>query len=368
MAPYRIGEWTLPPLDPQGREPLYLRLANVIEDGIRAGRLTVGQRLPAERSLALGLAISRTTATGAYEELRARGLVRGHVGRGTVVVGAASAPAGGSIPWAERAVRLTSVAAEIFSSITPPTGDTISFANGWPDPALYPTGALDAVLRRLGDRGAAQLCTPSPAEGEPVLREAISGWLASRGISAAPDEILITASAQAGLNLLARTFVGPGDVVVTENPTWMGATFAFRWAGAEVVGVPLDHEGVQCDLLEDALVRLRPKLVYLLPTFHNPTGTLLSPERRRRVLDLAARFRVPVVESDLYGHVFFEEAPPPPLKAQDDGGLVIYAGSFSKMVVPGFRIGWLVAPRAAIAPLTAAKMLTDICTAGISRW
>ena len=108
MAPHRIGDWTLPPLDPSGREPLYLQLANVIEEGARAGRLAVGQRLPAERSLAAELGISRTTATGAYAELQARGLVRGHVGRGTIVVAAGRDAGGASIPWAERAVRLTS--------------------------------------------------------------------------------------------------------------------------------------------------------------------------------------------------------------------------------------------------------------------
>jgi 2-aminoadipate transaminase len=171
----------------------------------------------------------------------------------------------------------------------------------------------------------------------------------------------VTSGAQQGINVLARAFLSPGDVVLTESLTFQCALVAFRWAGAEVVGVPVDQDGLQPDALEEALARHRPKLLYTIPTFHNPTGAVLGHERRRRILELTARYRVPVVESDLYGEIFFEDAPPPRLKALD-GASVVYQGSFSKIAVPGLRVGWLVAPPEAMGALTVAKEFVDLHT------
>ncbi len=192
----------------------------------------------------------------------------------------------------------------------------IGFGMGLPDPNLYPIETLDALLDTL-PRGDGSLYNPAPAWGDPVLRETLSGWLRSRGIRAAPEEILVTTGGQQGLNVLSRAFITPGDVVLTENPTYPGAFLTFRWAGADVVGVPVDHDGVRVEALEEALARYRPKLIYLIPAFQNPTGAVLTAERRRRVLDLALQYRVPVVESDLYGDLYFEQEPPAALKAQD---------------------------------------------------
>jgi DNA-binding transcriptional MocR family regulator len=346
--------------DPHATEPLYLQLVHAIEDGIRAGRLRVGQRLPAERALAADLGVSRTTVTGAYQELEARGLLRGHVGRGTTVVGAPAGARVSGLPWGQRSSALALRAAPAFGAPRPRPTDLVAFDTGWPDPALYPVEALEALLEELPGRGTAELYTSAPPPGDPLLRRALATWLGTRGIRTEPEGVLITAGAQQGINVLARAFVQPGDVVLTEAPTFQCALVAFRWAGADVVGVPIDHEGIQPDAFEEALERYRPKLVYLIPTFHNPTGAVLSRERRRRVIELAARYRVPLVESDLYGEIFFEDAPPPRLRAQDEGGLVVYQGSFSKIGVPGLRVGWLVAPPEAMAALTAAKEFSDL--------
>ncbi len=350
-------------LDPAGAEPLYLQLVEAIEEGIRVGQVQVGQRLPSERRLAQRLKTSRTTVTNAYAELEARGLVRGHVGRGTAVVAAPTDAKPVPIPWRQRMTRLTVAATDAFAPARTESADVISFANGWPDPSLYPRDALETVLERVARRKDLDVYGPSPTEGEPELRAALSQWLRTFGIRATADQVLITAGAQEGLNLLARALLSPGDVAIVERPTWPGAALAFRWAGAEVVAVPVDDHGIQPELLEDMFVRYRPKLLYLIPTFHNPTGVVLSAERRRKVLALAEQFRVPVIESDLYGRLALDGTAPPPLKALDDGGLVIYQGSFSKMVVPGLRVGWLVGPPAAVAALSEAKMLAQLCTA-----
>ncbi|MGH7266003.1 MAG: PLP-dependent aminotransferase family protein, partial [Candidatus Rokuibacteriota bacterium] len=360
MPPRRPTEPPLiPPPDSAAAEPLYLQVVQRIEDGIRAGRLRVGQRLPAERALAAELGVSRTTVTGAYQELEARGLLRGHVGRGTLIVGA---PPGSrsALPWSQRVSGRALRAAPVSFGVPRPRGDVIAFDSGWPDPHLYPVEALEDILERLPGRGTTELYASAPPPGDPRLREAVAGWLTSRGIPTHVEDVLITAGAQQAINVLARAFLGPGDVVLTEATTFQCALVALRWAGAEVVGVPMDHEGILPDALEEALERYRPKLAYLIPTFHNPTGAVLGRERRHRVLELAGRYRLPVVESDLYGELYFEEPPPPRLKALDAGGLVVYMGSFSKIGVPGLRIGWLAAPSEAIGPLTLAKEFVDL--------
>ena len=315
--------------------------------------------------MAIDLKVSRTTATGAYQELQARGILRGHVGRGTVVVGAPPDVRHAALPWAQRIAPMAIQAMQAAYAV-PPGPDVIGFDSGLPDARLSPAETLDGLLDAL-PRGDGSLYTPAPAWGDPVLRETLTGWLRSRGIRATTDEILVTTGGQQGLNVLARAFLTPGDVVLAESPTYMGALLAFRWAGADVVGVPVDHEGIRVDLLEEALARYRPKLLYVIPTFHNPTGAVLTRERRRRVLELALQYRVPVVESDLYGDVYFEQEPPAPLRAQDGSGVVIYQGSGSKLAVPGLRIGWLVAPLPAMAALTAAKSFEDLHTATLTQ-
>jgi DNA-binding transcriptional MocR family regulator len=351
----------IPPPDPGAGEALYLQVVRAIEDGIRGGRFRVGERLPAERQLAADLGVSRTTVTGAYQELEARGLLRGHVGRGTVVVAAPADAARQTFPWPQRASSLALRAAPASFALPPRRPDAIGFECGWPDPALYPTADLASLLGELQAGATAELFASAPPAGDPALQQAVNRWLTSRGVRSDPEAILITAGAQQGINVVARAFLAPGDVVLTEALTFQCALVAFRWAGVDVVGVPMDHEGLLPDALEEAMARYRPKLLYTIPTFHNPTGAVLSHERRRQVLDVASRFRVPVLESDLYGELYFE-APPPPRLAAQDGGLVLHQGSFSKIAVPGLRVGWLAGPPEAMGPLTVAKEFLDLHT------
>ena len=150
--------------------------------------------------------------------------------------------------------------------------------------------------------------------------------------------------------------------MLTEAPTFLGALMAFRWAGAEIIGVPVDDDGIRSDPLEETIIRQRPKFLFLMPNFQNPTGTVLSLERRKVILDIASRYRVPIIESDLYGEIYFDHKPPLPLKAMDVSGSVIYQGSFSKIVAPSLRVGWLVVPDGALPALLAAKAFEDLHT------
>jgi DNA-binding transcriptional MocR family regulator len=341
----------------QSKAPVYGQLATSIEAAISDGRIQLGTRLPSERKLAADLELSRTTVTLAYRELEARGLVRGRVGHGTVVIAADSETA--AIPWLQRASRFVALAGTSLPT-TPDTGaDVISFADGWAHPSLYPRAQLEEICRGVSaDLGASLV--PSPVEGLPALRSSVAAWLRTKGITAPADNVMITGGAQHGLNLIARTLLSPGDVVLMESPTWLGAIRAFQWAGAEVVGVRMDADGICCDALEDALARLRPKLIYLIPNFHCPTGRVLSLEKRHEVLRLAARARVPILESDVYGDVYFDDPPPPSLKALDDAGLVIHQGSMSKISSASLRIGWLVGPSAALDLLARAKAIQEL--------
>lgn len=347
-------------LDPTSEAPAYRQLAAALAAEIRAGRLAVGARLPSERRLAETLDLSRTTVTAAFRELESQGLVRGHVGRGTIVLAEEPSAAPDGVAWRQRASRLA--APPDAQGPRPPAGaDNIAFADGWLHPELQPRSqlaeALQAVQHRMAD-----LLAPAPIAGLPALREGLARMLEARGIAAGPDDVLVTGGAQQGLNVVARALVSPGDAVLVESPTWHGAVRSFRAAGAEVAGVPLDREGVDPDALEDALIRLRPKFVYLIPNFHCPTGRVMGLERRRQVLALCAKFRTPILESDVYGDIAITGPRPPSLASLDTAGLVIHQGSASKIVGSSLRIGWLSATPAALDLLAGAKANLDLST------
>jgi DNA-binding transcriptional MocR family regulator len=349
--------------DPQAASPIYLQLAAAVSDAIRAGRIEIGARLPSERVYARTLGLSRTTITAAYQELSASGLIRGHVGRGAIVIAADPdrIPAG-EISWTQLASRL---APRIQALNTGNNPDVISFGDGWLHSSLTPRAALAACAARTALESAS-LIKAAPLSGLPALKDALIETLRTNGVTATSGEMLITGGAQQGLNVIARALVSPGDTVVSESPTWHGAIRAFRAAGAEVTGIGMDLEGMDADALEDSLARRRPKFVYLIPTFQCPTGRLMSLSRRRRILEICARFRTPIVESHVYGELSFAERLPS-LKSLDSAGLVIHQGSASKSISAALRLGWLVAPQPATELFAAAKAAIDLSTPAMTQ-
>jgi len=251
--------------------------------------------------------------------------------------------------------------------------EMISFAGGLPGPEVFPLAEIEAaaqlVLQGQG-RAAVQYST---TEGHLPLREMLVRHMDRYGIKVSPDNVLVTTGAQQALDLIGKLFINPGDHVLTEAPTFLGALQAFTAYQAEYLTVPIDDDGMRVDLLEDAL-RAGPKFLYVLPNFQNPAGVTLGLERRRRLVELASHYGVPIVEDDPYGQLRYEGEHLPPivkLDAEFHGcangersfrGDVLYLGTLSKTLAPGFRLGWVVAPEDVIRRLVMMKQGADLHT------
>jgi 2-aminoadipate transaminase len=264
----------------------------------------------------------------------------------------------------------TSAIRELFKLLGKP--GIISFAGGFPDPALFDVEgirlATDQVL--AGHPGA--VLQYGATEGWGPLREALSGYLANKGISATPEQIITTTGSQQGLDLIGKTMINPGDKVIVEGPTFLATIQCFRLYGADLVSAPIDADGVKVDELERLIIEHKPKLVYLIPTFGNPSGALLNMARRKRILELAVQHRVLVVEDDPYGELYFGAPPPPSMLALSDGvpgsrDFIAYCGSFSKVLSPGLRVGWMVAQPQLLANAVMCKQFSDAHTSNLTQ-
>lgn len=243
----------------------------------------------------------------------------------------------------------------------------ISFAGGLPNPAAFPVDELREVVVHVMTDHASNALQYGPTEGHYRLRNAIAQGMGEHyGAPQQVDNILITAGSQEALHILVTILIDPGDTVITSNPTYLGALLAFRAALARVEGVASDSEGMLVDGLEDTLRDLDrqgrcPKLIYLVPTFQNPTGATLSQERRQRIYEIACRRGMLIVEDDPYGLLRYEGDGIPPMKSLDQEQRVAYLGTFSKILAPGFRLGWLAADSNLIRKAVVAKQAYDIC-------
>jgi DNA-binding transcriptional MocR family regulator len=345
--------------------PLYRHLVTLLEDGIARGDVPPGFRLPPERDLARTLRVSRATVVSAYRELEARGLLRGYVGRGTFV---SAKPDGGSAPFAWRgkmsAAALNSSDSTVRDLVRAAADPAlVSLAAGVPALDCFPAEAFQQAMNDVLTRHAVKLTAwrHGPTEGLPDFREALAHRFGGE-----PEHILVIAGAQQGLDLLARCLVDPGDAVIVDRPGYVGAIQTFRTAGARLVG--WDVVRADLDELEELLLRYRPKLIYTNPTHHNPTGVTLSIRTRRELLELAAQYRVPIVEDDTYRELSLTTPAPPSLFKLDDAHrVVIRVNSFSKMLAPGLRLGWISAVRSIVEQLVLIKQQVDPHTQNLSQ-
>jgi DNA-binding transcriptional MocR family regulator len=352
------------------RYPLAQQLVDELRRRVQAGSLGPGERLPPVRGLASSLRVTPETVAGAYKRLVDEGYLRGEVGRGTFVAAPplraeedplAPFEAGGALP----------PFANPSSTPGPPSNrellrlasrpGVVSFAASVGALELAPVQALKEALAGALEQDGAGALQVGPTQGFPPLRALVAELLQQRGLQIDESTVCITSGCQQGIDLAAKVFVGPGDAVLVEQPSFLGALEAFRARGARIVGVPIEADGLRVEALPALIQRHHPKLLYCMPTYQNPTGRSLCFEKRRALLRIAAAFDLPIVEDDSAGFFNLEAGPAPPsLKTDDQAGYVIHLGTFSKLIAAGLRLGWLVADPPVFEKLVAAKYASDL--------
>lgn len=354
-------------------EPLYRRLVGALRLKVEDGALPIGSRLPSERTLAKMLGISRTTVQSAYRELESLGYLQPRRGSGTFVRGRPEWPSpvaagrSGWPRWRRQSPGDNSFLLDLMQAAS--ERHRYGFETGVPDPKLMPVRAFKTIIEDLFSQQSPEWVSYSPTPGIPQLRHALTQTLLPlRGLNGVrPEEVLVLTGSMQGLDLIGKAWLGPGDTVLVENPTFPGAIQIFRSFGARLVGVPMDRHGVVVEALVELLEHARPKLLYVQPTLQNPTGAILAARRRAALLEAATRADVLVVEDDAYGLLVHKDAPPP-LKALDEQGRVLYLSTVSKIVSPGLRLGYLVAEERLVRELAYVKQLTDLHTSTVSQF
>jgi 2-aminoadipate transaminase len=369
-------------LQPESHIPLYVQLRDQLRALVHSGELRSGDRIPASRELAGQLGVHRTTVANAYAELESEGLISGHVGRGTYICGVPvkqfSPPPrtngnGGGMRW--EALFADDRGEESLSRMMPevPPG-AIAFTIARPDTECFPLEEFrrctNDALRRDGGR----ILQFGSTDGYEPLKRELLALFRSEGLNVRGEQLVITDGCQQAIDLVCKAFLRPGDSVALENPGYPGAIAIF--AGARVralaVGMETDpgrvgHVGLDVDAFETVLLQNRVKFLLITPDFHNPTGTVLPLAERRRLLELAAHYQVPVIEDGIYARLRVRGNPVPSLKALDTGGNVIQIDSFSKTAFPGLRVGWCIGPESAIERLRLVKQSTDLHTNQLSQ-
>ena len=336
MAEQKLDAFELPPQWANGSAPLHQRLAQAIEHMIRVGDLPPGSHLPTERDLAQVAAVSRSTAAHAYRRLKADGHLESRQGSGTWVIERGSA-------------RGSSTRTEHLGPLLGDVGDTVDLALAVPQPP--PRLRIAVTATGIGYEAA----------GLPRLRAAIAEHYQRRGVATEPDQILVTNGAQHALSMVLRHLVEPGGTVAVEEATYVGVLDAVRTMGARLAGVPVDREGIDVEALAAVIDRRAPSLVYLNPTHHTPTGTVLSVPRRRRLVRLVERSSVPLVDDTTLADLAFDRGSAPPLLAGlDRSGAVVTLGSLSKVIWAGLRVGWIRADTRLIEELVQRRMVDDL--------
>lgn len=344
-------------LNRQTSQALYRQIAEQIKTQIGNGRLPANTRLPTVRQLAQELGVTRLTIQNAYGELQADGWIEATVGRGTFV---------------SPAVQPMSLQPTIGQFLTPDSAlsDMLeisqiigvrSMAMAHPDPTLYPADEFCDYLNRLRP-AAAQLLSYGPIQGDAELRVEVAKLVEEAGITAVPEQILITAGAMQGISLVTQALTQPGDLVLVDQPTFLGTLNIIKAQYLRSQPIPLLTDGPDLAVLERVMHEQRPRFFYTIPNFHNPTGYLTSPEIRADMLSLAARYDCFIVEDNIYGNLAYDGPPPPPLKAQDTDGRVIYISGFTKDVMPGMRIGYVIVPPHLRTRLLTLRRSTDMCS------
>lgn len=337
-------------------QPLYRQIVEQIRDQIYSGALPAGSQLPTVRALAQSSGITRITVQTAYAELQSGGWIDATVGRGTFV--SERARQARLLPEREQPVTADVVIDDMLQ-INRVQG-VRSLANASPDSRLFPVQEFWGIVGNLQEESQT-LIEYSATQGDEELRVQIAGLAAERGISALPGEILVTNGATQALSLVVQALCRPGDTVLVEEPTYLSFLNILRAFGVRAVSVAMDAEGILPDALESAAIQARPRFLYTMPTFQNPTGVTLSEQRRAELLEVAGRHGFLILEDDIYARIALNGAAPPAIKSHAGTENVVYVSSFSKTLMPGLRIGYAIANSTLLRRMVDLRRATDLC-------
>jgi DNA-binding transcriptional MocR family regulator len=338
---------------------LLSQVARDIAQQIALGRLLPGHRLPSERMLAAELGLSRNTVTAAYQVLEERGAIRRVPQRGAFV--SPAGPAENPFEWSDKISRQAHLLDEpVLEMLAQSRFPNLRYRLSAGTPALscFPVSPFRRAVNKVLSQDALLAMAIAPTEGQPRFRRAIA---ALEEVDS--SRILIVGGAQEGIDLLARCLVEPGECVVIDRPTFPGALQALQAAGARLV--EWDTAEWSTEVLERLLIAYRPKLIFTMPTYHNPTGRTMDEGQRKKLLGLAARYKVPIVEDDVYSRTTLQGSAPCSLYRMDRHNVVIYLSTFSKVLAPGLRLGWIAATPHVVKQLSLIKMRTNLFTEGL---
>ncbi len=349
--------------------PLYRQIEQQLRQRISSGEWPVGTRLPSQRRLAEQLGVNRSTVTQALDELASWGIVAGNKGGGTRVVNNTwNRLAANAIDWdsyVESGAHQPNLPAIQQINEAEYRADIIRTGTGEPGPELLPA---ERVRRILADASDEPFLGYEEPKGSLRLRQQIVHYVARQGILCSPESILIVSGALQALQLIAIGLLQRPSNILAEAPSYIQSVRVFQSAGIGVHSVRMDEQGIMMNHLRQQITEQQPGLLYTIPTFHNPTGTIMSSERRAELLELSSSLSLPLIEDDVYRELSLNGEPPHPLKSQDRQGNILYLGSLSKMMSPGIRVGWIIAPVPVIDRLADIKMQTDYGSSGLSQY
>jgi DNA-binding transcriptional MocR family regulator len=346
-------------LVPEQGDLLLTQVARHMEQQIALGLLSPGNRLPSERALAAQLGLSRNTVTAAYLLLEKRGAIRRVAHRGAFV--SPAGPSENSMDWSSKISRQAHLLDEpVLEMLAQSRLPNLRYRLSAGTPALscFPLAPFRKAVNKVLVNDSLLAMAIAPTEGQPRLRRAIAAF-----DEVEAHHILIVAGAQEGIDLLSRCLIEPGDRVIIDRPTFPGAIQALRAAGARLV--EWDTAEWSAETLERLLIAHRPKLIFTMPTYHNPTARTMDEEQRAKLLGLAARYQVPIIEDDVYSRTRLLGSVPPSLYRMDRHNVVVYLSTFSKVLAPGLRLGWIAAPAHMVKQLSLIKMRANLFSEGL---
>ncbi len=348
--------------------PLHLQIVGYIKEKIALNEWTIGTKIPSQRTLAEVFGVNRSTIFAAMDELAAEGIVQGNTGGGTRIINNTWNILKQSYNWNGY---ISSGSHQpnpmIIQKINEAESDPAMIRMGSCEPAseLIPHDKIQGILKKLSV--SSQPFRYEEPRGSLSLRKEICNYLKTLGIEANTSSILITSGALQGLQLISLGLLHANSIVYLEKPSYLYSLRIFQSFGMQLLGIPYEETGINLKALSERHKSKRGSILFTIPTFHNPTGTVMPMENRRDLIHLCGKEGLPIIEDDVYREIWFEDPPPPPLKALDNNGLVLYIGGISKNLSPGLRIGWVVGPEQVIARLADIKMQSDYGSSSLSQ-